>query len=168
MSIEREVNSPRPLNALDKTGLPKRTLLESILSEAGKGLLSFAKFSGLMVTTSIADLEEGLRIGGELNVKRSQSFTEDPVRVPEWHAENKSFNCFYFCFKGDNELKECLHISRPGFSGGAIFRFNDGSLIGSTVNATKRLHLSADEEMIAKRLLQTIKAKVLEEQYEVT
>lgn len=157
MNIDRKFNTNEEFRS---ASLPKRGLLDAVLSRAGEGLLSFAKFSGLVVTTSISDIEEGLRVGGALAVKPSQVFTKDPVRIQEWRLTNESFSAFYMRSWVNDELRETLHMIRPSFNGGAILAFTDGALVHGVVNAVKRITFSEEETRISKSLLETVRNRV--------
>ena len=145
---------------LRDASLPKRPLLKTIMSEALGGVLGFMKFAGLFGGTSIAEIEQGLRAGGKLKVERSEKLTNDPVRIKEWHLHNDTFSCLYLRSHVSDEVRETLHMVRPGMIGGAILRLTDGELVGGIVNASKRIHFSAEEVDSVRRILDNVRREV--------
>jgi hypothetical protein len=160
MNLNRENNNLVTDTGFKNATFPVRSIFESALTAAGKGLLSLARFSGLVVTTSVSDIEEGLKNGGEIEVKRSQELSSDPVNIPEWHLMNTLFSCFYLISRVEGELRETLHMIRIGMPGGAVLRFTDGELVGGIINAVNRIHFSSEEQQSARRMLFEVRNQV--------
>ena len=126
---------------------------------AGSALLSFAKFTGIVIGTNVAHMEEGLKYGGRLELR-----TDMPNRIDDGvttrYFENAMVSCIYTVSRseceGALELRESIDLIRKDMRGGAILYFTDGVLVGGITNATHRWGFHPQEIEIADRLLKRV------------
>lgn len=148
---------------LSKASLPPRFIARA-LELAGEGMLKIARFSGLVIDTNVADMQQGLSEGGALSVRYLTRDYRGEQNVPLHHIENASISCVYRVSSATNsgrdELRETIDMIRKDMLGGVILNFTDGHLIGGITNAVRRVYFDPEEQGIAERLLLCVREVV--------
>jgi hypothetical protein len=145
----------------EENSLPSRSILQSILHKAVEGILSLAKFSGFIITTNVADMEQGLSNGGDLHI---EPHAISQPNIQGWKIQNSLISCIYLRSISigpfGHEMRESLHLIRTDLPGGVILEFTDEVLVGGITNTVRRISFLPQEIEIGERLLHNVKELV--------